>query len=87
MNIASKNFEDVIQNSAKYLIFGAILYIIYTTNDILSDLFIMSFVRAIRKEYYKSLLSKDIEFYDNKNYKTGYLYNRRYRDIKKFTFI
>ena len=81
MNIASKNFEEIIQNSSKYLIFGAISNIIYTTNDILSDLFIMSFVREIRKEYYKSLLSKDIEFYDNNNYKTGYLFDILTGDI------
>ena len=41
----------------------------------------MSFVREIRKEYYKSLLLKDIEFYDNN--KTSYLLDILTSDISK----
>ena len=41
----------------------------------------MSFVREIRKEYYKSLLVKDIEFYDNN--KTSYLLDILTGDISE----
>ena len=50
-------------------------------DHIFSDLFIMSFVRDIRKEYYKWLLLKDIEFYDNN--KTSYLLDILTSDISK----
>ena len=70
-NIASGNFEELIKNSNKYL----------TLDHIFSDLFIMSFVREIRKEYYKSLLLKDIEFYDNN--KTSYLFDILTGDISE----
>ena len=80
-NIASGNFEELIKNSNKYLTLGAISSIILTLDHIFSDLFIMSFVREIRKEYYKSLLLKDIEFYDNN--KTSYLLDILTSDISK----
>ena len=80
-NIASGNFEEIIKNSNKYLTLGAISSIILTLDHIFSDLFIMSFVREIRKEYYKSLLLKDIEFYDNN--KTSYLLDILTSDISK----
>ena len=80
-NIASGNFEEIIKNSNKYLTLGAISSLIITSDHIFSDLFIMSFVREIRKEYYKSLLLKDIEFYDNN--KTSYLLDILTSDISK----
>ena len=80
-NIASGNFEEIIKNSNKYLTLGAISSLILTSDHIFSDLFIMSFVREIRKEYYKSLLVKDIEFYDNN--KTSYLLDILTGDISE----
>ena len=78
-NIASGNFEELINNSSKYLTLGAISSLILTLDHIFSDLFIMSFVREIRKDYYKSLLLKDIEFYDS--HKTSYLFDILTGDI------
>ena len=80
-NIASGNFEELIKNSNKYLTLGAISSLIFTFDHIFSNLFIMSFVREIRKEYYKSLLLKDIEFYDNN--KTSYLFDILTGDISE----
>ena len=48
----------------KYILFGIISTSILTIDHIVSDLFIMNFVKDIRKNYYKSLLLKYIEFYD-----------------------
>ena len=55
----------------KYILFGIISTSILTIDHIVSDLFIMNFVKDIRKNYYKSLLLKDIEFYDK--YKTSFI--------------
>ena len=55
----------------KYILFGIISTSILTIDHIVSDLFIMNFIKDIRKNYYKSLLLKDIEFYDK--YKTSFI--------------
>ena len=59
------------KNLNKYILFGIISTSILTIDHIVSDLFIMNFVKDIRKNYYKSLLLKDIEFYDK--YKTSFI--------------
>jgi hypothetical protein len=55
----------------KYILFGIISTSILTIDHIVSDLFIMNFIKDIRKNCYKSLLLKDIEFYDK--YKTSFI--------------
>jgi hypothetical protein len=55
----------------KYILFGIISTSILTIGHIVSDLFIMNFIKDIRKNYYKSLLLKDIEFYDK--HKTSFI--------------
>ena len=55
----------------KYILFGIISTSILTIDHIVSDLFIMNFIKDIRKNYYKSLLLKDIEFYDK--HKTSFI--------------
>ena len=62
-NLSSNNFEEIMKNLNKYILFGIISTSILTIDHIVSDLFIMNFVKDIRKNYYKSLLLKDIEFY------------------------
>ena len=70
-NLSSNNFEEIMKNLNKYILFGIISTSILTIDHIVSDLFIMNFVKDIRKNYYKSLLLKDIEFYDK--YKTSFI--------------
>ena len=70
-NLSSNNFEEIMKNLNKYILFGIISTSILTIDHIVSDLFIMNFVKDIRKNYYKSLLLKDIEFYDK--HKTSFI--------------
>ena len=70
-NLSSNNFEEIMKNLNKYILFGIISTSILTIAHIVSDLFIMNFIKDIRKNYYKSLLLKDIEFYDK--YKTSFI--------------
>ena len=70
-NLSSNNFEEIMKTLNKYILFGIISTSILTIDHIVSDLFIMNFVKDIRKNYYKSLLLKDIEFYDK--YKTSFI--------------
>jgi ABC-type multidrug transport system fused ATPase/permease subunit len=70
-NLSSNNFEEIMKNLNKYILFGIISTSILTIDHIVSDLFIMNFIKDIRKNYYKSLLLKDIEFYDK--YKTSFI--------------
>ena len=78
-NLSSNNFEEIMKNLNKYILFGIISTSILTIDHIVSDLFIMNFVKDIRKNYYKSLLLKYIEFYDK--YKTSYLFDILRGDI------
>jgi ABC-type multidrug transport system fused ATPase/permease subunit len=70
-NLSSNNFEEIMKNLNKYILFGIISTSILTIDHIVSDLFIMNFIKDIRKNCYKSLLLKDIEFYDK--YKTSFI--------------
>ena len=70
-NLSSNNFEEIMKNLNKYILFGIISTSILTIDHIVSDLFIMNFIKDIRKNYYKSLLLKDIEFYDK--HKTSFI--------------
>ena len=78
-NLSSNNFEEIMKNLNKYILFGIISTSILTIDHIVSNLFIMSFVKEIREDYYKSLLLKDIEFYDK--HKTSYLFDILTGDI------
>ena len=70
-NLSSNNFKEIMKTLNKYILFGIISTSILTIDHIVSDLFIMNFVKDIRKNYYKSLLLKYIEFYDK--YKTSFI--------------
>ena len=70
-NLSSNNFEKIMKTLNKYILFGIISTSILTIDHIVSDLFIMNFIKDIRKNYYKSLLLKYIEFYDK--YKTSFI--------------
>ena len=70
-NLSSNNFKEIMKTLNKYILFGIISTSILTIDHIVSDLFIMNFIKDIRKNYYKSLLLKYIEFYDK--YKTSFI--------------
>lgn len=70
-NLSLNNFDLIMKNLNKYIFYGIISSLILTIDHIVSNLFIMSFVKEIREDYYKSLLLKDIEFYDK--YKTSFI--------------
>ena len=63
-NLSLNNFDLIMKNLNKYIFYGIISSLILTIDHIVSNLFIMSFVKEIREDYYKSLLLKDIEFFD-----------------------